>query len=253
MRRKPAGHAGRHSHMLRRWTFVQTVGRQTRRVLVAGGLALAALLMSLPLPSAPAGGATPAAAATLPAFSSSVSTISATLATRMRYSWRTGCPVPRSDLRYLRMTYFGFDGLAHRGEMVVHRTAAPKIISIFRRAYNARFPIYRMRLVDDYRGSDDASMAANNTSAFNCRRTSGRTAWSQHSYGRAVDINPVQNPYVSGGVVEPPAGKAYVTRSPLRKGMVTWTVRDAFADIGWYWGGNWRYSKDYQHFSSNNR
>jgi D-alanyl-D-alanine carboxypeptidase len=239
--------------MRRRWTFVQAIGRQARRALVGGVLALAALLMSLPLPSAPVGGATPAAAAALPAFSSSVSTISATLATRMRYSWRAGCPVPRSDLRYLRMTYVGFDGLAHRGEMVVHRTAAPKIISVFRRAYNARFPIYRMRLVDDYRGSDDASMAANNTSAFNCRRTSGGTAWSQHSYGRAIDINPVQNPYVSGGVVEPPAGKAYVSRSPLRKGMVTWTVRDAFADVGWYWGGAWRYSKDYQHFSSNNR
>ena len=232
---------------------MQAVGRHARRALVGGVLAVTALLMSLPLPSAPAGGATPAAAATLPAFSSSVSTITATLATRMRYSWRAGCPVPRSDLRYLRMTYLGFDGLAHRGEMVVHRTYTTKIISVFRRAYNARFPIYRMRLVDDYRGSDDASMAANNTSAFNCRRTSGGTAWSQHSYGRAIDINPVQNPYVSGGVVEPPAGKAYVARSPLRKGMVTWTVRDAFVDIGWYWGGAWRYSKDYQHFSSNNR
>jgi len=232
---------------------MQAIGRQARRALVGGLLALTALLMSLPLASAPAGGATPAAAATLPAFSSSVRTIDATLAARMRYSWRSGCPVPRSDLRYLRMTYLGFDGVAHSGEMVVHRTAATKVISVFRRAYVARFPIARMRLVDVYRGSDDASMAANNTSAFNCRRTSGGTAWSQHSYGRAIDINPVQNPYVARGVVEPPAGKAYVTRSPLRKGMVTWTVRDAFADIGWYWGGNWRYSKDYQHFSSNNR
>ena len=171
---------------------MQPVARQARRALVGATLALAALLMSLPLPSAPSGGATPAAAATLPAFSSSVSTISATLATRMRYSWRAGCPVPRSDLRYLRMTYFGFDGLAHRGELVVHRTAAPKIISVFRRAYNARFPIYRMRLVDDYRGSDDASMAANNTSAFNCRRVTGGSSLSQHSYGTAIDLNPVQ-------------------------------------------------------------
>lgn len=232
---------------------MQAIGRHARRALVGGVLALTALLMSLPLPSSPVSAATPAAAATLPAFSYSVSTITPALATRMRYSWRTGCPVPRSDLRYLRMTYYGFDGLAHRGEMVVNRTATYKIISVFRRAYNARFPIYRMRLVDDYRGSDAASMAANNTSAFNCRRTSGGTAWSQHAYGRAVDVNPVQNPYVSGGVVLPPAGKAYVVRSPHRKGMVTWTVRDAFADIGWYWGGAWRYSKDYQHFSSNNR
>ena len=223
-----------------------------RRVLVSAVLALVAALLGLPL-SAPADLAPSAHAASLPAFTSSVRTIDAALATRMRHSWRSGCPVSRSNLRYLRMTYYGFDGRAHRGEMVVHRTATPKIIRVFRRAFNARFPIYRMRLVDDYRGNDDASMAANNTSAFNCRRVSGGTAWSQHSYGRAVDINPVQNPYVARGVVEPPAGKAYVTRWPLRRGMVTWTVRDAFADIGWYWGGKWRNAKDYQHFSHNNR
>ena len=221
---------------------------------VAGAaLAVAAELLGLPLPAGPVGLTQSAQAASLPAFSSSVRTIDADLATRMRSSWRPGCPVARSNLRYLRMTYLGFDGRAHRGEMVVHRRAAPKIVNVFRRAYDARFPIYRMRLVDDYRGSDAASMAANNTSAFNCRRTSGGTAWSQHSYGKAVDINPVQNPYVARGAVEPPAGKAYVTRRPLRKGMVTWTVRDAFADIGWYWGGKWRNSKDYQHFSNNNR
>ena len=224
-----------------------------RTIVVGAVLALAATLLSVPVPAGPVGVTASAQAASLPAFGSSVRTIDATLATRMRYSWRSGCPVSRSNLRYLRMTYYGFDGLAHRGEMVVHRTAAPKIVSVFRRAYNARFPIRRMRLVDDYRGSDDASMAANNTSAFNCRRTAGGTAWSEHSYGRAVDINPVQNPYVARGVVEPSAGNAYVTRSPLRKGMVTWTVRDAFADIGWYWGGGWRNSKDYQHFSHNNR
>src|SRR5687767_2494476 len=99
MRRKPAGDAPRHSHMQRRWTLMQAIGRHARRALIGGVLALAALLVSVPLPSAPAGGAPPAAAATLPAFSSSVSTIGATLATRMRYSWRSGCPVPRSDLR----------------------------------------------------------------------------------------------------------------------------------------------------------
>ena len=216
-------------------------------------VAITAAALLLPLLTSGHGAATRAQAAGLPGFTYSVRTIDSTLATRMRFSWRPGCPVALRDLRYLRMTYLGFDGAAHRGEMVVHRTAVPKVVSVFRRVYDARFPVYRMRLVDDYRGSDDASMAANNTSAFNCRRTSGGTAWSQHSYGRAIDVNPVQNPYFSGGVVEPPAGKPYATRSPLRKGMVTWTVRDAFADIGWYWGGQWRYSKDYQHFSSNNR
>jgi len=232
---------------------VQLASSLMRPRSIAAVVCAVVAVMVLSLAAGGGGPAIQAQAATLPGFTSSVRTIDGTLATRMHYSWRGGCPVGLQDLRYLRMTYLGFDGLAHRGEMVVHRTATAKVISVFRRAYNARFPIYRMRLVDDYRGSDDASMAADNTSAFNCRRSSGSTAWSQHSYGRAIDINPVQNPYVSGGAVEPPAGKPYAVRSPLRKGMVTWTVRDAFADIGWYWGGQWRNSKDYQHFSSNNR
>jgi poly-gamma-glutamate synthesis protein (capsule biosynthesis protein) len=194
-----------------------------------------------------------AAAAALPAFSSSTRPIDPTLAQRMRFSWRPGCPVPLTDLRYLRMTFYGFDGIAHTGEMVVHRAHAKNITSAFRRAYVSRFPIRRMRLVDYYRGSDEASMAANNTSAFNCRRTTRGTAWSQHSYGRAVDINPIQNPYVSRGHVEPAAGASYVKRWPLRKGMLTWTVRDAFADVGWHWGGSWLSLKDYMHFSANNR
>ena len=193
-----------------------------------------------------------ATAAALPPYSWSIRGIDSALAYRMRYSWRSGCPVPRSDLRYLRMTYVGFDGSAHTGEMVVHRNHATRTVGVFRRLYDSRFPIYRMRLVDDYRGSDSASMDADNTSAFNCRKVTGGTAWSQHSYGRAIDLNPVQNPYVSGQTVEPAAGAAYRTRWPLRKGMVNWTVRDAFADVGWFWGGNWRSPKDYMHFSSNN-
>jgi poly-gamma-glutamate synthesis protein (capsule biosynthesis protein) len=194
-----------------------------------------------------------ASAATLPGFSSSIRTIDSGLAHRMRFSWRRGCPVPLAHLRYLRMTYYGFDGVAHRGEMVVHHAEAKKVITVFRRAYESRFPIRRMRLVDDYAGSDDKSMAANNTSAFNCRRTTSGRTWSQHSYGRAVDVNPIQNPYVYRGNVEPPAGARYVRRWPLRKGMLTWTVRDAFHDAGWYWGGRWSALKDYMHFSANNR
>jgi len=192
-------------------------------------------------------------ATSLPEFRSSVRTIDAALADRMTYSWRRGCPVPRRDLRYLRVTFVRFDGTARQGELVVHENHARPVVGVFRALYQARFPIRRMRLVDDYQGSDDASMAANNTSAFNCRRTAGGTSWSEHSYGQAIDINPVQNPYVYGDVVEPPAGEAYVDRSPLRKGMVTRTVRAAFADIGWSWGGSWSTRKDYQHFSSTGR
>ncbi len=202
---------------------MQAIGRQARRALVGGVLALAALLMSLTLPSALRGRSDagrcgdPARVQLLGQHHQCHPRDPHALLLARRLPGAAERPaLPADDLRRLRRARPPWrDGRAP------HRR--PKIISVFRRAYNARFPIYRMRLVDDYRGSDDASMAANNTSAFNCRRTSGGTAWSQHSYGRAIDINPVQNPYVSGGVVEPPAGKAYVARSPLRKGMVTWT------------------------------
>jgi poly-gamma-glutamate synthesis protein (capsule biosynthesis protein) len=161
--------------------------------------------------------------------------------------------VKRVSLRYVRVTFVRFDGTARQGELVVHKGVASDVVDAFHAMYDARFPIRRMRLVDDYQGSDDASMAANNTSAFNCRRVSGSSSWSEHSYGRAIDLNPVQNPYVYGRTVAPPAGKAYVARSPHRKGMVTRAVRDAFSDIGWEWGGTWTTRKDYQHFSASGR
>jgi poly-gamma-glutamate synthesis protein (capsule biosynthesis protein) len=199
------------------------------------------------------GGPAGAPAAAPPRYAYSVHGIDAGLAHRMRYSWRPGCPVPLSDLRYLRMTYYGFDGAAHTGEMVVHADRVAAVVGVFRRLYTSRFPIYRMRLVDDYAGSDARSMDADNTSAFNCRPTTGGTSWSQHSYGRAIDINPIQNPYLGGGTVEPAAGSAYLTRWPLRKGMIDPVVRAPFADAGWYWGGTWRSPTDYMHFSANNR
>jgi D-alanyl-D-alanine carboxypeptidase len=193
------------------------------------------------------------AAPTLPAYSSSVRRIDPVLAHRMRHSWRPGCPVPLSALRYLRMTYYGFDGAAHSGEMVMHADQVSAVTTVFRRLYDSRFPIYRMRLVDDYGGSDAAAMDADDTSAFNCRPTTGGTSWSQHSYGRAIDLNPIQNPYLAGGTVQPAAGSAHLTRWPLEKGMINPVVRAAFSDAGWYWGGNWRSPTDYMHFSANNR
>lgn len=226
----------------RRTTWTPRAG-----LVLAGSLLAAAAAAATPV--TPVTPAVVPVAVTLPDFTSSVRSIDAALAARMRTSWRSGCPVALGDLRYVRVTYYGFDGAAHGGEMVVHRDVAPAVVRIFRRLYDNRFPIARMRLVDDYAGSDDASMAANNTSAFNCRRSTGGTSWSQHSYGRALDINPVQNPYVKGDTVLPGAGRAYLDRWPLRPGMVNWTVRDAFADAGWSWGGSWRTAKDYQHFS----
>ena len=198
-------------------------------------------------------GAAAAGSPNRPAFASSVRPVDGEIAARMVHSWRAGCPVPLRDLRYVRLTHVRFDGSVRRGELVVHRDAAADVVSVFRRLYATGFPIRRMRLVDDYRGSDAASMAADNTSAFNCRRTGSGSRWSEHAYGRALDINPVQNPYVAGSTVQPPAGRDYVDRSPPRRGMVGRGVVSAFAAVGWGWGGSWRYSKDYQHFSASGR
>ena len=157
----------------------------------------------------------------------------------------------------MRLSYWGFDGRPHEGTLVVHRRVASDVVAVFRRLYEARFPVRRMQPVSAYRGSDDASMAANNTSAYNCRNVAGTDRWSDHAFGRAIDINPVQNPYVQGQDVAPPAGRgfAHLDRSRgarVPRGVVTDgdVVVRAFADIGWEWGGHWRSSKDYQHFSA---
>jgi hypothetical protein len=177
-------------------------------------------------------------------------------ATDLPFSWRPGCPVPPSDLRRLRLAHWGFDGERHVGTLVVHRDAVAPVTAAFRRLYRARFPVRRMRSVDAYRGSDDASMAADNTSAFNCRPavTTGPRRWSQHSYGLAIDVNPVENPYLLGGRVLPPAGERYLERRRVRPGMAVagGVLVRAFASVGWSWGGDWG-TPDYQHFSSNGR
>ena len=174
----------------------------------------------------------------------------------MRPSWRTGCPVPLSALRYLTVTYLDFDGVSRTGELVVHQDAAADLIGVFRGLYTERFPIRSMRLVDDFGGDDDRSMAADNTSAFNCRASTGSPGeWSEHSYGRAVDLNPRENPYVSGSTVLPPAGAPYVDRSVRARGLIRSdaAVVRAFTAIGWTWGGSYQHAKDYQHFSANGR
>ncbi len=189
-------------------------------------------------------------------YSASVRRIGPELRARMRFSHRPGCPVALADLRYLRMRHLDLQGQVRTGEMVVHEDHAQAVTEVFGRLYDARWPVARMRLVDAYRGDDDRSMAANNTSAYNCRRVAGSTDWSNHAYGAAIDVNPVQNPYVTGSVA-PPAGRrfaevdrsagAQVPEGVIRSGDV---VVRAFASIGWEWGGDWSSSKDYQHFSA---
>ena len=190
-----------------------------------------------------------------PGFYSEITIIDADLAERMESSWRAGCPVPLSDLRYVLVDYWGFDGREYRGELVVHADWAEEIVAVFDDLFQARYPFEQVVLIDEYDGDDRRSMAANNTSAFNCRFVSGTTRWSEHAYGRAIDINPVQNPYVRGTVIQPPAGAAYVDRSLNLPGMIHAgdSVFAAFEAIGWSWGGDWISSKDYQHFSATGR
>jgi hypothetical protein len=170
----------------------------------------------------------------------------------LQYSYRRGCPVGPEQLRTIQLSYWNFDGRPQLGRLVVHQRVARDVVTAFRRLYVARFPIRRMVPVSRYRGSDDASMAADNTSGFNCRFVSGTSRWSMHAYGLAIDVNPVENPYVSRGRVSPPAGNRYLDRSRRRPGMALrgGVLVRAFAAVGWKWGGHWRGSLDYQHFST---
>ncbi|HSC74580.1 MAG TPA: M15 family metallopeptidase [Gaiellaceae bacterium] len=173
----------------------------------------------------------------------------------LRDSYRPRCPVAPSDLRLVRVSYVGFDGAAHVGALVVNRRVARDVVSVFRRLYLARFPIRRMTPISAFHGSDDASMAADNTSGFNCRRAVGGSGWSEHAYGLAIDVNPVENPYLLRGRALPPAGRRYLDRARVRRGMAvaSGTLVRAFASVGWNWGGRWSGSPDYQHFSANGR
>ncbi len=168
-------------------------------------------------------------------------------------SWREGCPVALRRLRYLELDHWSFRGREKQGEMVVHRDAVPAMRLVFRTLFRHRFPIRRMRLVDDYGGSDFDSIEADNSSAFNCRNVAGSDRWSQHAYGRAIDVNPIENPYVhADGTTSHPASEPYVDRTRRRKGMARrrGVLVKAFKRAGWAWGGLWSPARDYQHFSA---
>ena len=152
----------------------------------------------------------------------------------------------RRDLTLLYINYYSFDKLRYYGKIIVHRELADEVRDIFGDILKARFPIEKMRLVSEYDWSDDASMADNNSSAFNYRLAVGKSKLSQHAYGRAIDINPLQNPYIKGDLVLPP-GAVY---DPKARGTLTedGTVVAAFESRGWIWGGRWTHLKDWHHF-----
>ncbi|MQA74962.1 MAG: M15 family peptidase [Solirubrobacterales bacterium] len=169
-------------------------------------------------------------------------------------SWHRGCPVGLRKLRLVEVRHWGFDGEVHRGRLVVHRGHDREIIAVMRRLFRERYPIRRMELIDRYGADDHRSMNADNTSAFNCRVVARTDRWSMHAYGKAIDINPIENPYVSGSHVSPPAGEPYADRSRDARGMVHGgdeVVRAFAREAGWRWGGDWTGgSRDYQHFSA---
>ena len=205
---------------------------------------IAAVLLAAAL----AGGASSAAGAA-PEFRSKVDRVRWD---DLRFTYRAGCPVGPSQLRTVEVSYWDFAGKPKVGKVVVARRVAEDVVDVFRQLWAKRFPIRRLQPISTYRGSDEASMAADNTSGFNCRFVAGTQHWSMHAYGEAIDVNTVENPYVRGSTIKPPAGRAFLDRSRYRQGMA---VRDgvlvrAFASVGWKWGASFG---DYQHFSTTGR
>ncbi len=172
-------------------------------------------------------------------------------------SWRPGCPVPLADLRLVTMSHWGFDRKVATGRLVVHKDAVPAVHGAFERLFAAGFPIRRMRPIEAYRGDDYASIEDDNTSAFNCRpRVGSPGEYSQHSFGQAVDLNPLENPYVDArGRTSHPRSVTYLDRSRERPGMILpgGPAVAAFDAVGWQWGGRWSSPTDLQHFSSSGR
>lgn len=186
-----------------------------------------------------------------PAFAYNVSAVTAA---DVPSTWRPGCPLPPSQLRMIHMSYWAFDSTSHTGAMVVNAGVVGDVLTIFRTLYQERFPIYEMVPQDVYGGNDNTAAAADDTSGFNCRyavTNPPSTSWSVHAYGEAIDVNDVQNPYVNGSTIIPPAGASYLNRSDLRPGMAVpgGPLVRAFASVGWQWGGRWNPGTDYQHFS----
>lgn len=190
-----------------------------------------------------------------PAACFTAAPLEAATAARIRgRSYKEGCPVPLGELRYLRVLHHDFEGHVRRGEMICHREVADDLLAIFRALYDARYPIARMVLIDEYDADDTRSMEANNSSAFNYRRIAGSRTLSRHALGRAVDINPLFNPCVrvrdGRTLVEPEAARPYADRTrdfPGRLHEEDLCVR-LFKARGFRWGGDWRSLKDYQHF-----
>lgn len=200
-------------------------------------------------------------------YTFSISNINADIRQRMidGNSWKKNCPVGFKDLRYLKIAYIDFSGKSKMGEIIVHKDVAEDVTQIFEMLYIEKYPIRKMHLVSDYAGNDYQSIEADNTSAFNCRPVTGnKNKWSNHAYGKAIDINPIENPYVSRkGTSSHKKSAPFLPSKRVHKNDESAVYRavlikedkvvKVFKNFGWRWGGDWRYVKDYQHFDKNKK
>ena len=172
-----------------------------------------------------------------------------------RSTWKPACPVRADQLDWIRLTYVGFDGKRHSGELLAHEDVSADLASVFRTLWEARFPMEEMRITEARELDLEPTGDGNNTGAFVCRPTRGESEYSQHAYGRAIDVNPFQNPYRKGEVVIPELASSYLDRERVRPGMIAENgpVVASFDAIGWGWGGRYRNLKDLHHFSRNGR
>jgi hypothetical protein len=170
-----------------------------------------------------------------------------------RSTWTSACPVAATDLRYVTVSFRGFDGLAHTGELLVNARAADALVTVFGKLFAEGYPFERMRVTSAAELNAPPTGDGNTTAVFACRPVRGQTSWSQHAYGLAVDVNPFQNPYHKGDIVLPELATSYLDRGDVRAGMIgpDGPVVRAFASVGWQWGGDYRSLKDFMHFSAN--
>ncbi len=228
-------------------------GAALAEILAAGVVLVQCTVAPPPHAATPSPTVTPspspsASAAPAPA----VGTVKLVTAAELGASWRPGCPVEPGRLRRVYVEHVGFDGQTHLGELIVHEDLVPEVIAIFEKLYQLGYPVEKIRTVDHYPAADDElSMEDNNTSAFNCRGIPGTTRWSQHAYGRAIDLNPLLNPCIfASDEFQPHNAAAYLDRSRTDPGLLHATdpAVHVFTDRGWRWAGFWRSPIDYQHF-----
>jgi hypothetical protein len=188
-----------------------------------------------------------------PVFTSAIRDVDAQL---LAHSWTAECPVSPDDVVLVELSYWGFDGEAHQGAIVVARSEGEDVASIFERLFDIGYPIASVIPIADLpEGIEDDDPHYNNTSGLHCRRATGSSRWSEHAKGLAIDINPLLNPFITSRTLWPANSERYLDRSLDEPGMITGgdPVVEAFSEHGWHWGGYWETIKDYHHFSTSGR